>query len=203
MHLLRDDPECLARGYYSRQRNHRRSKLGSLPPVFRIAWCCTVDLVYLQSTRGPNSTPDSDVLNMVWLPATCCPVSLRPASEVTSAAQVLCSPRPEGLGMEISSLHGCRSQFQLPGNSNSGPAITGTPDLVTAGPATVGPANPQSAIYDPASTSVGDCGYGIGRISLGDFTGVRPRIGSNFVLGQQPPWASTAVGQIGAAVVLS
>ncbi|KAG5565792.1 hypothetical protein RHGRI_001649 [Rhododendron griersonianum] len=57
MHLLRDDPECLARGYYSRQRNHRRSKLGSLPPVFRIAWCCTVDLVYLQSTRGPNSTP--------------------------------------------------------------------------------------------------------------------------------------------------
>ncbi|KAG5516314.1 hypothetical protein RHGRI_037132 [Rhododendron griersonianum] len=57
MHLLGDDPECLARGYYSRQRNHRRSKLGSLPPMFRIAWCCTVDLVYLQSTRGPNSTP--------------------------------------------------------------------------------------------------------------------------------------------------
>ncbi|KAG5540736.1 hypothetical protein RHGRI_020839 [Rhododendron griersonianum] len=29
MHLLGDDPKCLARGNYSRQRNHRRSKLGS------------------------------------------------------------------------------------------------------------------------------------------------------------------------------
>ncbi|KAG5536396.1 hypothetical protein RHGRI_023985 [Rhododendron griersonianum] len=51
------------------QRNHRRSKLGSLPPVFRIAWCCTVDLVYLQSTRGPNSTPDNHKVDCASKPS--------------------------------------------------------------------------------------------------------------------------------------
>ncbi|KAG5528745.1 hypothetical protein RHGRI_029415 [Rhododendron griersonianum] len=54
-----------------------------------------------------------------------------------------------------------------------GPATAYTPDLVAAGPATAGPANPQPAIFGPASSLAGTAA-GILRLGIDINSGLWP-----------------------------